>query len=114
MLNWFCILQKKTLEQIFIRLFCCVCLICLYEFFAKLELEISKQIGRVQERQRFGELQSSGRHPVSIYRFHCLLYMLNWLCILQKKTLEQIFIRLFCCVIFFNISTMEAGSGLEI
>jgi hypothetical protein len=31
-----------------------------------------KQIGRVQERQRFEELQSSGRHPVSIYRFHCL------------------------------------------
>lgn len=48
------------------------CLVCLYEFSAKLKLEISKQIGRVQERQRFEELQSSGRHPVSIYRFHCL------------------------------------------
>jgi hypothetical protein len=40
--------------------------------------------------------------------------MLNWPFILQKKPLEQVFIRLFCCVIFFNISTMEAGSGLEI
>jgi hypothetical protein len=42
------------------------------------------------------------------------LYMLNWPFILQKNPLEQVFIRLFCCVIFFNISTMEAGSGLEI